>query len=198
MHGGGELEGFGVIDPGLNGEGQQGAEQDHVGQLQPLRSESGTERVAEEAVVEPLVPGGDDPAGPDVQRQGEHQHSDREEAQPAAAVPIGHDHQDGEGQDQVAPGQQEPAASRGIGLRVRHRQGQGQRDDRQAGDRQAGPVQSEQGDQGQAELGLQDHHGQRGDQGYAEDGVTRPPGDRPGSADMVGWRAKGQHHTDHR
>ena len=41
-------------------------------------------------------------------------------------------------------------------------------------------------------------HGQRGDESHSEDGVTRPPGDRPGMSDMVRWRAKGQHHTNHR
>ena len=45
MEAGGELEGYGVVGPG-QGEGQQGAEQHHVGQLQPLRSESGAERSA--------------------------------------------------------------------------------------------------------------------------------------------------------
>ena len=132
------------------------------------------------------------------QRQAEHQNADRQKAQPARAVPIGHNHEDGEGQDQVAPGQQEPDGRRGIGPCIRHRQGQGQRNHREAGDRQSGSVQSEQGDQGQAQLRLHDHHGQCGDQDRPEDGVTRPPGDRSGIGDMVGWRAKGDHHTDHR
>ena len=168
MEGGGELEGYGVVDPGVDGEGQQGAEQHHVDQLQPLRSESGAERSAQQAVLEPVASGRDDTAEPDDRRQDEHQNPDRQQAQAAIAVPIGHDHEDGEGQDQVAPGQQEPAGRWFVCLCIRHRQGQGQRNDRQAGDRQAGSVQSEQGDEGHAQLWLQDHHGQCGSKRFFE------------------------------
>jgi hypothetical protein len=67
------LKGYGVIRPGEQSEGQQSAEQHHVGQLQPMRSESGAERLVEEAVLEALPPGGDHSTEPDEQRQAEHQ-----------------------------------------------------------------------------------------------------------------------------
>ena len=78
VEGGGELEGYGVVGPGEDGEGQQGAEQHHVDQLQPLRSETGAERSAQQAVLEPVVSGRDDPAEPDDRRQDEHQNPDRQ------------------------------------------------------------------------------------------------------------------------
>ena len=93
------MEGYGVVDPGGQGEGQQSAEQSHVGQLQPLRSESGAERSAQEAVFDALPPGGGQSAKSDEERQGEHQNADRQQAQAVLAVPSGHDHQDGERQD---------------------------------------------------------------------------------------------------
>jgi hypothetical protein len=34
--------------------------------------------------------------------------------------------------------------------------------------------------------------------GTGVDGVTRPPADRLGMSDVVGWRAKGESQTDHR
>ena len=67
-----ELEGGGVVDPGGQGERQQSAEQHHVGKLQPLRSESGAERPAQEAIFDALAPGGGQSAKSDDERQGEH------------------------------------------------------------------------------------------------------------------------------
>ena len=91
----------------------------------------------------------------------------------------------------------QPVDGTSVGC-IGHRQGQGQRNDCEAGDRQPRPIKSEERDQGQAQQWLQDHHRQCGNQRSAEDGVTRPPGDWPGRTEMVGGRAERQHHTDHR
>ena len=96
MKAGAELEGYGVIGPGVDGERQHGAQQHHIGQLQQVWSESSVERSAEHTEFESLAPGSDQPADSDDERQREHQNADRQEAQTALAVPGGHDHEDGD------------------------------------------------------------------------------------------------------